>query len=124
VIDDEELILETALELLEDLGYDPVGVRDGVSAVDAYRRARRSGNRFGFVLTDLTLPGEKGGLSVLEQLRRIDPGLRAAASSGYSDDPVMADPAAWGLEGFLPKPYTREQLAAFLGSVFPLSPES
>jgi|GEM_PF-2199734 two-component system CheB/CheR fusion protein len=121
VLDDEELILETAVELSREFGYDAVGVRDGASAVETFRQGWREGRRFGFFLTDLTLPGEKGGLAVLEQLRQLDPALKAAASSGYSDDPVMAAPSARGLEGFLPKPYTRDQLKVFLEKVYPLN---
>ena len=121
ILDDEELILDTLTESLREWGYDVFGVTDGPSAVEAFRQARRDGRRFNFFLTDLTLPGEKGGLAVVDQLRKIDPGLKAAASSGYSDDPVMADPAAWGLEGFLPKPYTRDQLTAFMAKVFPIT---
>jgi len=121
VLDDEELILETAVELCRELGYDAVGVRDGASAVEVFRQAWKEGRRFGFFLTDLTLPGERGGLAVLEQLRQLDPGLKAAASSGYSDDPVVAAPSARGLEGFLPKPYTRDQLKAFLERTYPVT---
>ncbi len=122
VLDDEELILEMVVESLVEWGYEVTGVADGPAAVTAFRQAKKNGTRFGFLLTDLTLPGEKGGLAVWEQLRRLDPDLKAAASSGYSEDPVMADPSAWGLEGFLPKPYSREQLGAFISRVFPLSP--
>ena len=40
-----------------------------------------------------------------EKLRQMDPEVLAIVSSGYSDDPVMAKPAAYGFAAVLPKPY-------------------
>jgi len=46
-------------------------------------------------------------------VRRQDGGLRcvrAIVSSGYSNDPIMANHKAFGFRGVLPKPYTLKQL--------------
>jgi CheY-like chemotaxis protein len=40
----------------------------------------------------------------------VDPTVRAIASSGYSGDAVMADPAKHGFVGRLVKPYTTAEL--------------
>jgi CheY-like chemotaxis protein len=41
----------------------------------------------------------------MEKLRAMDSDVVAIVSSGYSDDPVMAKPAAYGFTAVLPKPY-------------------
>ncbi|NJD66959.1 MAG: response regulator, partial [Chloroflexi bacterium] len=51
------------------------------------------------------------------QLRQIAPGVRAIASSGYSDNPVMARAADLGFAGILPKPYTPSELLAAIARV-------
>jgi len=60
------------------------------------------------------VPGGLGGLETLQQLRRIDPAVRALVSSGYSRDPVMARYAEHGFCGVVSKPYRLEELGAAL----------
>jgi two-component system cell cycle sensor histidine kinase/response regulator CckA len=54
---------------------------------------------------------------VLAQLRAIDAGVRAIASSGYSGDPVMADPEAHGFAAQLTKPYMTTDIALVMGRI-------
>jgi len=41
----------------------------------------------------------------------MDPKARAIVSSGYSTDPIMANPTAYGFIGVLPKPFRLEEVA-------------
>ena len=66
--------------------------------------------RFDLVIFDLTVPGGMGGKDALAELLKIDPGIRAIASSGYSNDSVMANPRAYGFCTSLPKPYEIPEL--------------
>jgi DNA-binding NarL/FixJ family response regulator len=66
---------------------------------------------------DLTIPGGMGGLEALRELLALDSGARAIVSSGYSSDPVMADPGAYGFAGVIPKPYCLADLERILGQV-------
>ena len=56
-------------------------------------------------MLDLSIPNGMGGLRTMEKLRAMDQNVLAIVSSGYSDDPVMAQPAAYGFAAVLPKPY-------------------
>jgi hypothetical protein len=40
-------------------------------------------------------------------------------SSGYSADPVMADPARFGFTASISKPYIQQDLSAFLNRYLP-----
>jgi CheY-like chemotaxis protein len=117
VVDDEEMVRNLLHQLLESLGYMVECVRDGTEAVTAYQRAQAAGQPFAVVILDYTIPGGMGGLETLAHLRSIDPQVTALISSGYANNPVMADWAAYGFSGVVAKPYTIVQLQEALHSV-------
>jgi len=114
VLDDEPYIRTLATKLLKRFGFEVEAVADGEAAVRAVERAAQAGRRFTFALLDLTIPGGVGGAETLKRIRRIDPTIRAVVSSGYSDDPVMANPADYGFDAVLPKPYSLERMTKAL----------
>jgi len=79
-----------------------------------------AGVPFDAVILDLTIPGGMGGLKAIERLREIDPAVIAIVSSGYSDDPVLADYADYGFQGALPKPYKTFDLSEVLHRLLPV----
>lgn len=111
VMDDEEMIRELATGMLEALGYTALACPDGAAAIGAYRQAREAGTPFDAVLLDLTVPGGMGGKETAAELLAIDPQAVLLVSSGYSNDPVVADCATSGFSGAVVKPYTLERLA-------------
>ena len=61
---------------------------------------------------DLTIPGGIGGKEAIESLKIIDPNVKAVVSSGYSNDPIMANYKKFGFAARLGKPYQIETLSA------------
>jgi two-component system, cell cycle sensor histidine kinase and response regulator CckA len=116
-MDDDEGVLKLARAYLERAGHDGVLVSDGKDAVAVYRQALAAGNQFDVVIFDLTVPGGMGGKEALEQLKAIDPGVRAIASSGYSNDPIMANHHAFGFRAVLPKPYDLDSFIRVIARV-------
>lgn len=116
LMDDEPAIREVTAAMLRMNGFQVVCAADGEEALDRYRAALTAGERFDLVIMDLTVPGGMGGVEAIEALLALDPRVRAIVSSGYANDPVMADPAAWGFVGVLPKPYRLNQLLDAVGS--------
>lgn len=106
VMDDEEMIRNVAAEMARHMGYQPVSCESGDKAVSLYREALESGETFHAVIMDLTIPGGMGGQEALQHLIALDPGVRAIASSGYSDCRSIAEFREHGFRGVLPKPYT------------------
>lgn len=117
LMDDEELIREVGHAMLIHLGYDVEVCGDGAEAIERYREALASDQPFGAVILDLTVPGGLGGKDVLAAIRAFDPGVRAIVSSGYSNDPILADPVRWGFRTFLVKPYRVDDVARVLADV-------
>jgi CheY-like chemotaxis protein len=123
VMDDEEAILEVTREALDILGYQADVAKEGAEAIERYVAAMESGQRYDVVIMDLTIPGGLGGREVIRALLDIDPQIRAIVSSGYFQDPIMADYAAFGFKGVLPKPFRLEELGRALNRVL-TSPDS
>ncbi len=105
VMDDEDVIRRVVGRMLALAGHEAVFAAEGSEAVRTYAAARQSGRPFDLVIFDLTVPGGMGGRDALQELLRIDPQVRAVASSGYSSDPIMANPRTYGFRASLPKPY-------------------
>jgi len=110
VMDDEDLVRDMAIGMLEHLGYETQGARDGSEAIRMYKDAAAAGTPFDLVVMDLTIPGGMGGKEACARLVGMIPDARVIVCSGYSSDPVMSDPAAYGFLGMLGKPYRIEQL--------------
>ena len=91
LMDDEETVRDVAGEILTSLGYSVTVTADGDAALQEYQKALDNGDSFAAVILDLTVPGAMGGKEAVRRLRNIDQGVRAIVSSGYSNDPVMAD---------------------------------
>jgi CheY-like chemotaxis protein len=117
VVDDEAMIRHLLRQLLESLGYTVACVQDGTEAVAAYQHAQEAGQPFAAVILDYTIPGGMGGLETLHHLHAIDPQVKALISSGYANNPVMADWAYYGFSGVAAKPYTITQLQEALHNV-------
>jgi two-component system, cell cycle sensor histidine kinase and response regulator CckA len=113
-MDDEETLRTLVGKMLDRLGHETVFARDGVEAVELYCRARDSGAPIDLVILDLTIRGGMGGKEAIQKLREIDPSVKAIVSSGYSNDPVVADFRRFGFDGVLHKPYQMKELAEIL----------
>ena len=76
-----------------------------------------SGESFDAVILDLTVPGSTGGTETILKLRLMDANVKAIVSSGYSNDPVMADFKKYGFSGVVAKPYNIESLGKTLAEL-------
>jgi len=109
-MDDEETIRRGMSEVLTRLGHAVQLAADGEEAIRFYQQALAAGQRYDLVILDLTVPGGVGGHEAAARMKQMDPGVRAIASSGYSNNPVMARSDEHGFVGVLPKPYTPSEL--------------
>jgi PAS domain S-box-containing protein len=117
VMDDEDIVRDVTGKMLTKLGYDVVFARDGAEAIDAYRTAQANGQPFDVIIMDLTIPGGMGGKEAIKRLLDINPQAKVIVSSGYSNDPVMANFKDYGFCDVVAKPYKIQELSQALHRV-------
>ncbi|MFI5304967.1 MAG: ATP-binding protein [Nitrospiria bacterium] len=71
IMDDEQSVLDVACEMLKFLGYETDFALSGTSAIEKYQKAQDCGHPFDLVITDLTIPGDIGGIEVAKRLKMI-----------------------------------------------------
>jgi CheY-like chemotaxis protein len=81
-LDDEPSIIKMAESVLKSIGYEVRGVLSGAEALEVYRERREAGEKFDFLILDLTIKGGMGGQEVLEILNREFNDINAIATSG------------------------------------------
>jgi CheY-like chemotaxis protein len=116
-MDDEEMIRQMGGATLHRMCYNVCVVSHGAEAVREFSDAIREGRPFSLAILDLTIVGSMGGFQTLEELRRMDTGIKAIASSGYSNDAVLSDYKAHGFQGIVAEPYEASDLALAMGLV-------
>ena len=117
LMDDDNEILQSLSENLTEEGY-RVGVSlSGEEAFETYKAHYESGDPFDVVVLDLIVPGGAGGAETVKKLFEIDSKVRAIVSSGYSNDPVMAEHAKFGFSGVIAKPYEIRSLCEIIDSL-------
>ncbi len=114
LVDDELPITKLGSRMLRSLGYEVETAPDGGVAFQLFDAALRKSMPFDVVILDLTIPGGMGGQETAMHLRVRAPGCIFVASSGYCNDPVMANHQAYDFDAVLPKPYGRAELGELL----------
>jgi CheY-like chemotaxis protein len=117
VMDDEEMVRNTIGFMLKKLGYSVDFAVNGTEAVERCRLMKETGNIYDAVILDLTVPGEMGGKAAVEKMQEIDPDINAIVSSGYFDDPVIANYRKYGFKGVLDKPFVITELQKVLEDI-------
>ena len=102
---------------MEYLGYQATTCKDGTEVIARYKAAKESGVPFSAVIMDLTISGGMGGKEAAKQILAIDSKACLIVSSGYSEDPIMADYNTYGFIGAIAKPYSMTEFSQLLSSV-------
>jgi CheY-like chemotaxis protein len=110
IMDDEEYILQVFVKMLKHLGFTVDCAKNGEEAIKLYKEKFNEGLKYSYVILDLTIPGGMGGKTAITEMKKIDPDINAIVSSGYSENPVMANYQKHGFKGILKKPYTLEDI--------------
>jgi len=117
VLDDEAVMRTAMAEMLETLGYTVEVCETGDQVVASYF-SRSDRNAVSGFLFDLTVRGGMGGEETLRRIREVDSDTPVFVTSGYSEDPIMADPRNFGFAASIRKPFRKSELVEMLSDHF------
>ena len=106
LVEDEEWVRDMIAEMLSRMGITVIQARDGIEALEVFRR-HPDGIRC--VLTDLTMP-RMNGWELISALRSIRPDIPIILASGYDKAQVMDAGHSDQPQAFLHKPYSMDEL--------------
>lgn len=114
VMDDDQIILESMDEYLNDNGYD---VMLASNEEQALRIISKKSEEIDIAILDLNIPEGPGGIYVLEELKKINPEIKVIISSGYIPPDIeesikLIDPACKTVK----KPFRFAQIEEVLNS--------
>lgn len=107
VVDDDDLMRETATEILESVGYTVLTAKNGQEAVELYREQQES---IDVVILDMVMPVLSGREAYLEMCK-INSMVKVVLVSGFRRDSRIEEILQLGVKSFLQKPYTMQRLA-------------
>jgi PAS domain S-box-containing protein len=107
VVDDNDGVLEEAVEQLTSLGYGVVSASSGAAALEVLERDPD----IDLLFTDVVMPGSIGGRVLAEKAMQMRPGLRVLFASGYFEGALVGKGDLESDVQFLTKPYIKRELA-------------
>jgi signal transduction histidine kinase/CheY-like chemotaxis protein len=123
VVEDNVVNRKLAVRMLEKLGYQPDTASDGIEGVEAILGAVACEKPYDLVLMDLHLPGKDGLEAVREVRQALEPSQCprfVALTAGVLEEERRAAFAA-GMDGYLSKPFTVNDLVSILQTTLPLA---
>lgn len=114
VMDDDSTILDICKSMLEYFGYKVITVTNGREAIEKYEILTTENVNLRALILDLTIPGGMNGKETVEIIRREDSTIPIFVSSGYADNPVIANPLDFGFTDSITKPFSIVELSNLL----------
>lgn len=113
IVDDEPMVVQTVRDMLRDLGVRAIcSARDGAAALDVLEQNDQAVN---VVVADWNMP-RMTGVELCEHLRSSRPDLAFILLTGRADAESVLEARRRGVDGYLRKPFSAEQLRAKLVS--------
>jgi len=112
-VDDENMIIETAEELFEQLSYKTLVARSGRETIETYEKNKE---RIDIVLLDMIMP-DMSGSDTYDRMKDIDPKVKVLLSSGYSINGQATEIMDRGCNGFIQKPFKMKELSQKLREI-------
>jgi CheY-like chemotaxis protein len=105
VVDDQPDVLDVAVALFRDMGYDVLSANNAVDAVEIMKRTPDVDVLF----SDVVMPG-MSGIALGLEARRLVPGIKVVLASGYPAPALEAERAGLEQFGFVSKPYRMAEI--------------
>lgn len=112
LVDDEETIIESVKELIEELGYKVTAMKNPVDALNAFKAEPDS---FDLVMTDKTMPDISGD-ELAREIMKIKK-IPIIMCSGYMNQQFINDCKEIGVAGFLRKPFLLSDMSEMIRDI-------
>ena len=106
IVDDEEGILTTMSQVLEDEGFRTLTTTSGAESLDLYREHRPD-----VVFLDIWMP-DKDGLEALQAILEMDAGALVVMMSGHGTSSTAVKSIKMGAQDYLEKPLSYDRTVA------------
>ncbi|MBW1768825.1 MAG: response regulator [Deltaproteobacteria bacterium] len=106
-IDDEEVLVEIASQMLEELGYEVVTKQSSTEALELFRAEP---GRFDLVITDMTMPKMTGD-KLAQELMKIRPDIPVILCTEHSRLVSEEKAKEIGIKAFVMKPILKRDMA-------------
>jgi two-component system CheB/CheR fusion protein len=116
-VDDEEMIVNLAKEMLESIGYVVSGVTSPSKAYEMFRLAPKD---FDLILLDQNMP-EMTGVELATKIRALRADIPIIMATGYARDVALERAKEAGIDTIISKPYSLATLSADISKVLVLS---
>jgi two-component system, cell cycle sensor histidine kinase and response regulator CckA len=107
IVDDQDMILAVARDMLKTLGYQVFTAQGGKEALAIYKENKEN---IDVVILDMIMPSMGGG-ETFDKLKAINADARVILSSGYSINGQATEIMHRGCNGFIQKPFNIKELS-------------
>ncbi|MEH2053334.1 PAS domain-containing hybrid sensor histidine kinase/response regulator [Nostoc sp.] len=114
VVDDEVAITQIAKTTLEFSNYKVLTAQNGIEAIALYTEHK---DEIRLVLMDIMMP-LMGGETTINTLQIINPQVQIVAMSGLARSEALVQTMGIGIQGFLVKPFTANELLSLVQRIF------
>jgi signal transduction histidine kinase len=104
IIDDEEIVLDSCLQILENGGFEILTAENGTLGLTLLEEFRPD-----LTFVDLKMPGISG-FEVIEKIQEVDPTIVTIVITGFATISSAVEAMQRGAFDFLPKPFTPDEL--------------
>jgi two-component system, cell cycle sensor histidine kinase and response regulator CckA len=115
VVEDEDPLLQAVTKMLRRTGFEVLQAGNGTSAIDLLRA---NGNKIDMILLDVTIPGASSA-EVVAEAAKVQPAAKVILTSAYSQETLSTPISAFGVSGFIRKPFQLGDLVETLRSALP-----
>jgi len=113
-VDDEKDIVDMGKKIIENFGYQVVGVEDSMEALEIFKN---NPDDFDLVISDITMPNITGE-DFAKKILSIKPDIPIILCTGYSDIISERHAKKIGIKKYIMKPFSGQKIAEAINEVF------
>lgn len=113
-MDDEAFMREIMKDLLSSFGFKVICKATGEECLEYFEQLNQNSEKPIACILDLTVPGAMDGRETAAEIKKINAEIPLFVTSGYSENPVMANPEKFGFAGSLEKPFQGQDIKQLL----------